>query len=141
MRKWLVFAIVLVLALVSTGAYFYWENPKIKTESVLPRELNEDFDSTVNVPMFLVKGIGNNNNSLRLEYATPQPQKGKQIESVLKCEVGIKVRDPGKTAFRDAEIDETLSIVENVQTPTLFHGLCEDKRCSRIIGECYIYLN
>lgn len=131
--------IVLILGLISI--YFYWTNSRTETQSVIPSELNEDFDPTVNVPMFLIKGIGSKEYSLLLEYATPQSQKGKQIESVLQCEAGIKVRDPGKITFREVETTETLSLVENVQTPTLFHGLCSDERCSRIIGECYIYLN
>ena len=113
---------MLVLVVMAVGGYYVWNNFNKQSESVLPSELNEDFDPTVNEPRFFALGLGSKQNSLSLEYTFPYSMEGKRIESVLICDKGLKLKERGQEEARDVEMNYALTkiVPENMDSARVF---------------------
>lgn len=106
-------------------------NPTAKispaTSSILPRELVENFDPTVNTPIFKIISVDEAKKTIKLRVIFPENYAIKEVTSKISC--------------KNTDIDNLLTeIKNNLNEKAIFSGLCADRTCKVITDGCVVNL-
>ena len=106
----------------------------------LPSELAENFNPSLNTPVFSIIEADSNRKTLKLKMVFPKSYKKEEFESLIACEENdIKVVKEEKEIGFGAE-DFFEAIRDTSEDLRLFSGLCSDHSCKEVSKNCKLFI-